>query len=725
MRAVLVLLPLFLLGAFMTPSALAFCEILEPPNPLPTQVNGTAVEITLTEGFARVVIMKEFYNPSNVAKEGQVFFPLERGHELITDLRLKVGNVVYNSSSTNREDALEEFLKAIAQQQDAALVQYDPPRDVYWVAVTIPPLSTRTTITTLEMPLHFHDGHYEYDYRLSVDARHSLDYLRVHLRVETTASLEHLHLPTHPDLPILRTGDHLAEAWINSTADAQGRDLQVSFKTEGTSLSQSVDEETGDRYLRLSMSVEDPLFADSLRPLPRSFLFAVDASGSMGQSGRWELVREAVRESLGHLNRGDTYGVLAFQGKLVLPMERGLRAWTPTAADEALAFLDGIHPRGSSNLTRAFSVLQQWAGSARAAGQQPVLVLLSDGEDTIGRKADLDLMNAYNRLSFEEDMPIFAFGVNPRDHSFENLLRNVSHFNRGDLVTLTGRDIRTPVASLMGMVRVATLHGVRAEILGDPAAELATNSQTVVQGGQLVVLAKTTGDWNTTVAMRLHWSGRDGEERTADVGVQGADVPHQGLLKKAWVLTRIHSLLERLRAREDSRDIAAVKDLGLPNRVVTPYTSLLVTIPRNLPVGGESDFAALRQGGVAASGSFGFGSIETPLQAEQRRAEAWRRDMSNPLIAGDEVDRWITIGSREHSQIRSTTPVRFAGSYVTVFEVGGELVAATSGSPSGTLSPVTSAPISASGLWLTLAVLAAAGIAAVRRPRKSEEGGTE
>src|SRR5439155_1202901 len=62
----------------------AFCEILEPPSSFPTQVNGTQVEIRLTEGFARVVIIKEFYNPSSEAKQGQIFFPLEKGHELIT-----------------------------------------------------------------------------------------------------------------------------------------------------------------------------------------------------------------------------------------------------------------------------------------------------------------------------------------------------------------------------------------------------------------------------------------------------------------------------------------------------------------------------------------------------------------------------------------------------------------------------------------------------------------
>src|SRR3989442_776352 len=167
--------------------AAAFCVIVEPPTPLPTQVNGTQVEIQLTEGFARVVIIKEFYNPSDQPKQGQIAFPLEKGHELITDLRLKIGNVTYGSSTQNRTDALNAFLEAIAKGQDAALVQYDAPRDVYWIAVTIPPKEARTTITTLEMPLTKTDGFYDSGYRLSIDARERVSYLRVHVLSPTDA----------------------------------------------------------------------------------------------------------------------------------------------------------------------------------------------------------------------------------------------------------------------------------------------------------------------------------------------------------------------------------------------------------------------------------------------------------------------------------------------------------------------------------------------------------
>ena len=435
----------------------AFCEILEPPTPIPTQVNGTQVEIQLTEGFARVVIVKEFYNPSDVFKEGQIYFPLEKGHELITDLSLKIGNVVYNSTAQDRGGALDEFLAALANGKDAALVQYDPPRDVYWIAVTIPPRESRTTITTLEMPLTKRDGFYEYDYRLSVDAGHSVSYLRVHLRVETSAPLAEVAFPTHSDLKVVRRGAHIAESFINSSLESQFRDLTVRFRSDGPSVAQFADAATGDRYVRFSVDIGNPMFAESLRPLPRSFLFLMDASGSMGIDGRWPLAREAALRLADDLRQGESFGAAVFHGPRVSTFADALVDADPASVEDLRAFLGSISAGGSTSLTVALPWIQRWAQEARLRGQQAILFLLSDGRPTVGDAA-LDLENAYKRIAYDNGLGVFALAIKPRVHADENLLRNVSHLNSGDLFTLGGTDPAAIASAVLHAVRGAVLH---------------------------------------------------------------------------------------------------------------------------------------------------------------------------------------------------------------------------------------------------------------------------
>ena len=668
--------------------AAAFCVIVEPPTPLPTQVNGTQVEIQLTEGFARVVIIKEFYNPSDQPKQGQIAFPLEKGHELITDLRLKIGNVTYGSSTQNRTDALNAFLEAIAKGQDAALVQYDPPRDVYWIAVTIPPKEARTTITTLEMPLTKTDGFYEYTYRLSIDARDSVSYLRVHAHVETAAPLGEVQVPSHPNLPVVRGGLHFADAYINETRPAATGDLRIRFRAAGASLGQFA-EPNGDRYVRFSLDAADPTFVSSIRPTPRALVILVDASGSMGFLDRWTLARDAVRGIVSDLRPGESYGIAVFQGATVAPSSPDLQPWTPAGEADLVRFLDSFRPHGSTGLAAPLAQAAVWAADARRAGQQPILVLVSDGRPTRS-PLDPDLEPAYARISYEQAMPVFAMAVRPADHEDETVLHNLSHYHRGELVTLFG-DVSSSVADLLASIRVPVLPGLREAIPNAADVTFASaNPQVVWQGGEALVIARMLGTTNDSLDLQMTWPDASGATRSLDIRSAGPDIPIQPLLKRQWVLTRIHALLEAARARADPAVIAELTTLGTENRVATPYTSLLVLLPqpdqggdRSAP---ETSFpgAPLFAGpALASASSSGLSPIFVPpLVAEARKADALRRDVRNVLVAQDEVDRYVSVGSPEYARLDlSTALARYQGTYLRILDVGGELVGVRSGIP--------------------------------------------
>jgi len=118
-------------------------------------------------------------------------------------------------------------------------------------------------------------------------------------------------------------------------------------------------------------------------------------------------------------------------------------------------------------------------------------VLVSDGQPTRG-SLGLDLENAFSRISFDRDLPVYALAVRPGAHSAENLLRNLSHFQRGDVFSVSGEDPTASVESLLSSIRVPVLPSLRSEVLG-PDVELANaNPQTLLQGGEAVVLAGKT-----------------------------------------------------------------------------------------------------------------------------------------------------------------------------------------------------------------------------------------
>jgi len=663
----------------------AFCVIVEPPTPLPTQVNGTQVEIRLTEGFARIVIIKEFYNPSDEPKQGQIAFPLERGHELITDLRLKIGNVVYAASAQNRSDALGAFLDAIAKGQDAALVQYDAPRDVYWIAVTIPPKEARTTVTTLEMPLAKTDGFYEYQYRLSIDARDSVSYLRVHVHIETVAALDQVVIPSHPTLPVIRHGLHAADTYVNDTNS--GGDLRLRFRAAGASLSQFADP-SGDRYVRFSLDATDPAFASSLKPTPRALMILVDASGSMGLLGRWDLAKETVRKMARDLRTGETFGVAVFHGATVTPFSPSLEAWTSSVDGDLGGFLDALRPHGSTSLAAPLAQATVWALEARRNGQQPIVVLVSDGRPTRG-PVDLELETAFSRVSYDSNMPVFAMGIRPANHDDETVLHNLSHYHGGELTTLYG-GVENAVSELLSAIRVPILPGVRAEILGaGPSTFASANPEVVWQGGEAFVIARMRGTTNDSFSLRVTWSDPDGATRFTEIQSEGQDIPVQPLLKRQWVLTRIHALLEALQARADPGELDEITSLATDNRVATQYTSLLVLLPKRNQ-GGDAPpadgslvrFPAFGPGGELASpsGSSLSPGLFLPLAFEAQKADALQRDLANSLVQADEVDRYVDVGSAAAANLDlSRATSRYEGTYLRILELDGELVGLRSG----------------------------------------------
>ncbi|MFF4418890.1 von Willebrand factor type A domain-containing protein [Streptosporangium sp. NPDC001559] len=115
--------------------------------------------------------------------------------------------------------------------------------------------------------------------------------------------------------------------------------------------------------------------AQSQERRPANLTFVVDVSGSMGEPGRLDLVREALHRLIGQLGPGDKVSIVAFsdQAQVVLSMTPATERRELDAAVERLAV------QASTNLEAGLTTGYQEAAKAFRPVATNRLILLSDG----------------------------------------------------------------------------------------------------------------------------------------------------------------------------------------------------------------------------------------------------------------------------------------------------------------------------------------------------------
>ena len=252
----------------------------------------------------------------------------------------------------------------------------------------------------------------------------------------------------------------------------------------------------------------------------------------------------------------------------------------------------------------------------------------------------------------------------------------------------------------MGAIRVPVLESVKTAFTGGEGIVFASpNTQVVIQGGEVVAVAKMSGGATDPLSLDVSGSGPAGDERFLTRDYASGEIPLQPLLRKQWVLFRVHALLEEIEATGDPATVAELKAFATANRIVTPYTSLVVTIPRTNPgtpategstafdLAGFDPFGGglLTGPGSAPQGLQGPGSTSTaaappfafttPLDQQARDARAYWDDVGNDLSVEHEVDRYVRVDSPEYQALGLNEGVpRFQGRDLTIVENDGELI---------------------------------------------------
>jgi Ca-activated chloride channel family protein len=170
---------------------------------------------------------------------------------------------------------------------------------------------------------------------------------------------------------------------------------------DGSRMPDSNDAPSDTRLLRVGLQTR----ADTPANRPDAALtFVIDVSGSMGEPGKLDLVKDALHYLIGQLRQTDSVGIVAFsyQAEVIQPM-------TPVGSRSRLhEAVDRLAIEGSTNLEAGLLAGYQVARDGFVPGATNRVILLSDGLPNVG---DTSAQAILSKIREEAGQQITLLGV--------------------------------------------------------------------------------------------------------------------------------------------------------------------------------------------------------------------------------------------------------------------------------------------------------------------------
>lgn len=178
--------------------------------------------------------------------------------------------------------------------------------------------------------------------------------------------------------------------------------------------------------LRVGLATREETSAERKRG-PASLTFVVDVSGSMGEPGRLDLVRDSMRKMVSQLRSTDALSIVSFSDKArtVLPMTR---LSDEDRREKAKKVIEELRQERSTNLGAGIESGYREAVRGKRAGATNRVVLLSDA---LANTGDTDAGTILEKVGkARKDHGITLFGVGVGSDYGDSLMEKLT--NKGD-----------------------------------------------------------------------------------------------------------------------------------------------------------------------------------------------------------------------------------------------------------------------------------------------------
>ncbi|XP_017160151.1 inter-alpha-trypsin inhibitor heavy chain H3-like [Poecilia reticulata] len=554
------------------------------PNKDDWDIYSFHINATVTHRYAVTTITSRIANRMNESKETEFQIQIPK-NAFISMFRLTMDGQVYDGIVKTKEQAQEQYIRAVSHGQSAGIVSS--------VGRTLEEFKTSVTVAAhkkVTFELKYEEllkrTHGKYELQIHARPMQPVRDFKADVYIREKASISFVDVKGGLSTKALANAitKTLADkqAWVHfyPTADQQKNcdscgeegmngDLVIAYDVNR--VNRFGDIKTSDGYFVHHFA------PSSLPRIPKNVIFVIDQSGSM-HGRKIKQTRTALLRILNDLAEDDFFGLISFDSQII-HWKRELVQATGPNLEGARQFVLNIHDRGSTNINAAVLEGARILNAHPRDGSASILILLTDGDPTSG-VTNLDTIRSNVKQAVAGKFPLYCLGFG-FDVNFEFLekmslqnsgaARRIYEDSDADL-QLKGfyDEVATPLLTDVTMIYVGGTNLTQ------------TNFSQYYNGSEIVVAGEIID--NNVENFTPQVVAISSKQKVTFSNTNDSVDPSvsDGRLQRVWAYLTVKQLLEKellLSGPEKEKVNKEVLELSLKYSFVTPLTSMVVTKP--------------------------------------------------------------------------------------------------------------------------------------------------
>ncbi|GMT36049.1 hypothetical protein PFISCL1PPCAC_27346 [Pristionchus fissidentatus] len=372
--------------------------------------------------FATTDVVSEIENTTGNQTEVVYFAELPE-NAFIKSFYLERDGIITQGLIKGKEDAADDFEQAKKQNKSAAHIRESNNNQFELKVALAPHAKIGFNLTYQEV---LHKKNHMYKHVLNVKSNLPVKELEVNVLIADKHNFSMIHVPQYADgigaLPINVLLDRPKDEGVimQAATDESGSIVYMSYDPRqkfangqlvvlyNTTEPKDVEElQVVNGYFLHQYSPSD----DSLPTANKTVIFVLDKSGSM-KGNKLKQMKEAMLEVLDEIGESDRVNIISFDKNAYRWRDEAIILNVETK-QEAKQFIENMKAGGGTNL--ALAVQEGLALLDRAEHSQasfmPSLMLLTDGQPTIGMRAHKEIIEHVNSLGHNYSINSISFGT--------------------------------------------------------------------------------------------------------------------------------------------------------------------------------------------------------------------------------------------------------------------------------------------------------------------------